>query len=93
MPRIRLARLIRGPVQQVIKRPQVLTQGNPPKVQRAPFDGMIGRTERELVGPKYVAFLLETLFNSPVLSEKRWIEAEADKLSSHPKNSQHGAKD
>lgn len=46
-------------------------------VQSGPFEGMMGRVERELDDRKRVAIFLETLLNARVLIERRWIEAEA----------------
>jgi transcriptional antiterminator RfaH len=58
-------------------RPQVLMPGTLVKIQSGPFEGMIGRVERELDDRKRVAIFLETLFNARVLIERRWLEAEA----------------
>ena len=46
-------------------------------IQSGPFEGMMGRVERELDDHRRVAIFLETLFNTRVLIERRWIEAEA----------------
>jgi transcriptional antiterminator RfaH len=58
-------------------RPQVLTPGIRVTIQSGPFEGMMGRVERELDDRKRVAIFLEALFNARVLIERRWIEAEA----------------
>jgi transcriptional antiterminator RfaH len=58
-------------------RPQVLAPGTLVTIQSGPFEGMMGRVERELDDHKRVAIFLETLFNARVLIERRWIEAEA----------------
>ena len=57
--------------------PRVLAPGMRVTIQSGPFEGMIGRVERELDDHKRVAIFLETLFNARVLIERRWIEAEA----------------
>ena len=46
-------------------------------VQSGPFEGMMGRVERELDDRKRVAIFLETLFQARLLIERRWIEPEA----------------
>ena len=56
---------------------QALAPGTLVKIQSGPFEGMMGRVERELNDRKRVAIFLETLFNARVLIERRWIEAEA----------------
>jgi transcriptional antiterminator RfaH len=58
-------------------RPRVLAPGMRVTIQSGPFEGMMGRVERELDDRKRVAIFLETLFNARVLIEKRWIQAEA----------------
>ena len=58
-------------------RPRVLAPGTLVTIQNGPFEGMMGRVERELDDHKRVAIFLETLFNARVLIERRWIEAEA----------------
>jgi transcription antitermination factor NusG len=57
--------------------PPVLNPGVRVTIQSGPFEGMMGRVERELDDHKRVAIFLETLFNARVLIERRWIEAEA----------------
>jgi transcriptional antiterminator RfaH len=58
-------------------RPKGLAPGTRVAIQSGPFEGMMGRVERELDDRKRVAIFLETLFNARVLIERRWIEAEA----------------
>jgi transcriptional antiterminator RfaH len=58
-------------------RPDVLTPGTLVTIQSGPFEGMMGRVERELDDRKRVAIFLETLFNARVLIERRWLEAAA----------------
>jgi transcriptional antiterminator RfaH len=58
-------------------RPQHLPAGTRVSIQGGPFEGMMGRVERELDDRKRVAILLETLLDARVLIERRWIEAEA----------------
>lgn len=58
-------------------RPRFLAPGTLVTIQSGPFEGMIGRVERELDDRKRVAIFLEALFNARVLVEKRWIEAQA----------------
>ena len=58
-------------------RSQQLGPGTRVSIQGGPFEGMMGRVERELDDRKRVAIFLETLFNARVLIERRWIEAEA----------------
>lgn len=58
-------------------RPQALAPGTRVSIQSGPFEGMMGRVERELDDRKRVAIFLETLLNARVLIERRWIEAEA----------------
>lgn len=55
----------------------ILAPGTLVTIQDGPFEGMMGRVERELDDGKRVAIFLETLFNARVLIERRWIEAEA----------------
>jgi transcriptional antiterminator RfaH len=57
--------------------PQNLVPGTRVAIQTGPFEGMMGRIERELDDRKRVAIFLETLLNARVLIERRWIEAEA----------------
>jgi transcriptional antiterminator RfaH len=58
-------------------RPQVLAPGTRVKIQSGPFEGMMGRVERELDDRKRVAIFLEALFHARVLIERRWIDAQA----------------
>lgn len=57
--------------------PRALAPGTLVLIQSGPFEGMMGRVERELDDRKRVAIFLETLFNARVLIERRWLEAEA----------------
>ncbi|MBV8278318.1 MAG: hypothetical protein JO170_24085 [Verrucomicrobia bacterium] len=57
--------------------PQTLAPGTLVTIQSGPFEGMMGRVERELDDRKRVAIFLETLFNVRVLIERRWIKAQA----------------
>jgi transcriptional antiterminator RfaH len=57
--------------------PQSLVPGSRVTIQSGPFEGMMGRVERELDDRKRVAIFLETLLNARVLIERRWIEVEA----------------
>ena len=58
-------------------RSQHLDPGTRVSIQGGPFEGMMGRVERELDDRKRVAIFLETLLNARVLIERRWIEAQA----------------
>jgi transcriptional antiterminator RfaH len=58
-------------------RPRGLAPGTRVTIQTGPFEGMIGRVERELDDRKRVMIFLETLLQARVLIETRWIEAEA----------------
>jgi transcriptional antiterminator RfaH len=58
-------------------RPRGLEIGTRVWIQDGPFEGLMGRVERELEGGKRVAILLETLMQARVLIERRWLEAEA----------------
>ena len=58
-------------------RPQNLAPGTRVAIQSGPFEGMMGRVERELDDRKRVAIFLETLLNARVLIHRQWIEAEA----------------
>jgi transcriptional antiterminator RfaH len=58
-------------------RPQSFAPGTLVKIQSGPFEGMMGRVERELDDKRRVAIFLKTLFNAHVLIERRWLEAEA----------------
>lgn len=61
----------------ILIRPQHLDPGTRVSIQGGPFEGIMGRVERELDDRKRVAIFLETLLNARVLIERRWIEAEA----------------
>jgi transcriptional antiterminator RfaH len=54
-----------------------LAPGTRVAIQSGPFEGMMGRVERELDDRKRVAIFLETLLNARVLIERRWIEEQA----------------
>jgi transcriptional antiterminator RfaH len=54
-----------------------LKPGEAVSIQEGPFEGLIGRVERELDDGRRVAILLETLLRARVLIEKRWLESEA----------------
>jgi transcriptional antiterminator RfaH len=58
-------------------RSQGLSPGTRVSIQSGPFEGMMGKVERELDDRKRVAILLETLLHARVLIERRWIEPEA----------------
>jgi transcriptional antiterminator RfaH len=58
-------------------RQRALKPGEPVSIQGGPFEGLMGRVERELDDGKRVAILLETLLRARVLIEKRWLESEA----------------
>ena len=58
-------------------RPRGLAPGVRVTIQSGPFEGMMGRVEREMDDRKRVAILLETLFHARVLIERRWVEPEA----------------
>jgi transcriptional antiterminator RfaH len=58
-------------------RPPGLATGTRVTIQSGPFEGMMGRVERELDDRKRVAILLETLFQARLLIERRWIQAVA----------------
>jgi transcription antitermination factor NusG len=57
--------------------PRALAPGTLVMIQSGPFEGMMGRVERELDDRKRVAIFLETLFNTRVLIERGCIFAEA----------------
>jgi transcriptional antiterminator RfaH len=54
-----------------------LKPGDRVSIQEGPFEGLVGRVERELDDGKRVTILLETLLRARVQIEKRWLEAEA----------------
>jgi transcriptional antiterminator RfaH len=75
-----VVREIQGRVQEdgfIQIRSQGLAPGTRVTIQSGPFEGMMGRVEREQDDRKRVAIFLETLLNARVLIERRWIEAEA----------------
>jgi transcriptional antiterminator RfaH len=56
---------------------EALAPGTLVTIQSGPFEGMMGRVERELDDRKRVAIFLETLFHARVLIERRWLEVAA----------------
>jgi transcriptional antiterminator RfaH len=46
-------------------------------IQKGPFEGMMGRVEKELDDDRRVAILLETLWQARVLVDKEFLQAEA----------------
>ena len=56
---------------------QNLAPGTRVAIQSGPFEGMMGRVERELDDRKRVAIFLEALLDARVLIERRWVEARA----------------
>ena len=58
-------------------RPQRLMPGTRVSMHSGPFEGMMGRVERELDDQKRVAIFLESLLNARVLIERRWVEEAA----------------
>ncbi len=56
---------------------QDFKSGDRISIQAGPLEGMMGRVERELHDGKRVAILLETLWHSRVLIERRWLDAAA----------------
>jgi transcriptional antiterminator RfaH len=54
-----------------------LKPGDRVNIQEGPFEGLVGRVERELDDGRRVTILLETLLGARVQIEKRWLEAEA----------------
>jgi transcriptional antiterminator RfaH len=76
----RVVREIQGRVREdglIQIRPPVLAPGIRVTIQSGPFEGMMGRVERELDDRNRVAIFLETLLHARVLIERRWIEAAA----------------
>jgi transcription antitermination factor NusG len=57
--------------------PRGLEPGTRVSIQDGPFEGLMGKVERELDGGQRVAILVETLMQARVLIERRWLEAEA----------------
>jgi len=57
--------------------PQGLKPGDRVSIQDGPFEGLMGRVERELDDGRRVVILLETLLHARVQIEKRWLDAEA----------------
>jgi transcriptional antiterminator RfaH len=58
-------------------RPCGLAPGTRVSIRSGPFEGMMGKVERESDDQKRVMILLETLLNARVLIERRWLDAEA----------------
>ena len=58
-------------------RPRNLGPGTRVLIQDGPFEGLMGRVERELDGGKRVAILLERLMHARVLIERQCLEAQA----------------
>jgi transcriptional antiterminator RfaH len=58
-------------------RPQSLESGTRVLIQEGPFEGLMGRVERELSGGKRVAILLETVMQARVLIERQCLETAA----------------
>jgi transcription antitermination factor NusG len=58
-------------------RPQSLKSGDRVSIQDGPFEGLVGRVEREFDDGRRVAILLETLLNARVTIERRWLDAVA----------------
>jgi len=54
-----------------------LRPGDRVSIQCSPFEGLMGRVERELDDRKRVAILLETLLPARVLVERQWVRTEA----------------
>jgi transcriptional antiterminator RfaH len=54
-----------------------LKPGETVSIQGGPFEGLLGRVERESDDRSRVAILLETLLRARVLIEKRWLESVA----------------
>jgi transcriptional antiterminator RfaH len=55
--------------------PEDLKPGDCVSIQEGPFQGLMGRVERESDDRKRVTILLETLLNARVLIERRWLRA------------------
>jgi transcriptional antiterminator RfaH len=58
-------------------RPRALKPGDRVFIQDGPFEGLMGRVERELDAGRRVTILLESLLHARVLIERQWLEAEA----------------
>ena len=58
-------------------RRRALSPGDLVSIEGGPFQGMMGRVERELDDRKRVAILMETLWQARVLIEKRYVKARA----------------
>lgn len=57
--------------------PHHLKPGDRVSFKSGPFEGLMGRVERESDDRKRVAILLETLLGARVLIETKWLQAEA----------------
>jgi transcriptional antiterminator RfaH len=57
--------------------PRSLRPGTRVLIQDGPFEGLMGRVERELDDRRRVSVLLETLMYARVLIERRWLGTEA----------------
>jgi transcriptional antiterminator RfaH len=71
---------IRGRIQEdglVRINPPTLKPGDRVSIQCGPFEGLMGRVERELDDRKRVAILLEALLQARVLIDRQWLQAEA----------------
>jgi transcriptional antiterminator RfaH len=58
-------------------RRRALSPGDLVSIEEGPFQGMMGRVERELDDRKRVAILMETLWQARVLIEKCYVKAKA----------------
>jgi transcriptional antiterminator RfaH len=56
-------------------RERYFKSGDRISIRGGPFEGMIGRVERELNDGKRVAILLEALWHSRVVIERHWLDA------------------
>jgi transcriptional antiterminator RfaH len=56
---------------------QGVKPGDRVSIQHGPFQGLIGRVERELDDGRRVTILLETLLNARVLIKRQWLDAAA----------------
>lgn len=52
-----------------------LKPGDPVRVEQGPFEGFIGRVEREVDDGRRVAILLEAIKDARLVVEKRWLAA------------------
>jgi len=56
---------------------QSFRPGQAVSIQGGPFEGLMGKVERESDDGKRVMILLETLWRARVLMEKQWLQSEA----------------